>query len=264
MLRLGSDALDEKVMLPLAVPAVTGSNTTVNEALCPALNVRGSDSPLRPNALLPTDALVTVKLEPPELIRDPLSEVAVPTWTVPKLKLEGFVPDWPGARPVPESGTARVVLLALELIVRVPVAAPTAEGAKTTLKVALLPAPSVTGRVGPVTLKPVPVAAALDRVAASVPEFVTETCTALFAPAVTFPKLTLAGLAVSEPGPRPVPESGTLIGELDALETMLNVPLVEPAAAGAKLTVNETLWFELRVTGRFNPLIEKTAGDRLA
>lgn len=66
--------------------------------------------------------------------------------------------------PVPESGTERVVLVAFELIVKVPLATPAALGAKMALKVADCPAVSVTGKLGPVKLNPLPEAAALDTV----------------------------------------------------------------------------------------------------
>ena len=60
-------------------------------------------------------------------------------------------------------------------------------------------------------------------------------------PNVTFPKFALVGFAVSAPAARPVPESGMLSGELDALETMLNAPLATPALAGAKIALKVTL-----------------------
>jgi len=66
-------------------------------------------------------------------------------------------------------------LLALELMVSVPLAAPAAEGAKDALKVVLCPALSAIGRLGPVKLNPLPVAAALDTVTLSAPVFVTVT-----------------------------------------------------------------------------------------
>ena len=65
----------------------------------------------------------------------------------------------------------------MELIVSAPLAAPVAEGAKTTLNVVPCPALSVIGRFGPVKLNPVPVAAALDNVTPTPPVFVTVTGT---------------------------------------------------------------------------------------
>ena len=85
----------------------------------------------------------------------------------------GFGTKSPCGTPVPESDTERVGLLALELTVSLPLAAPAAEGAKDTLKVVLCPALSVIGKLGPVKPNPLPVAAALDTVTLSPPVFVT-------------------------------------------------------------------------------------------
>jgi hypothetical protein len=60
-------------------------------------------------------------------------------------------------------------------------------------------------------------------------------------PTVTFPKFRLVGFAASAPDARPVPESGILSGELDVLETMLNVPVAVLALVGAKVAVKVTL-----------------------
>ena len=68
-------------------------------------------------------------------------------------------------------------MLALELTVSVPLAAPATEGVKTALNVVLCPALIVIGRLGPVKLNPLPVATALDTVTATPPVFVTATGT---------------------------------------------------------------------------------------
>jgi len=62
-------------------------------------------------------------------------------------------------------------------MVRVPLAAPAAEGVKTALNVVPCPAVSVIGRLGPVKLNPLPVAAALVIATLSPPVFVTTTGT---------------------------------------------------------------------------------------
>ena len=51
-------ALLVMVTLPLALPAVAGSNTTEKEVLCPALSVRG-----RPSPVTEKPAPVTLSLE---------------------------------------------------------------------------------------------------------------------------------------------------------------------------------------------------------
>ncbi len=55
------------------------------------------------------------------------------------------------------------------------------------------------------------------------------------------PKAKLVGLAESDPGATPVPESGMLRFGFDPLEVMLTLPLTEPLAAGAKSTENVAL-----------------------
>ena len=159
--------------------------------------------------------------------------------------------------PVPERGTERVALLAFELIVNVPLAAPAVVGAKMALNVADCPALRVRGKFGPVKLNPLPEAAALDTVTDAPPVFVTATETVLLLPTVTLPKLALAGFAVREPGASAVPESAMLKGETDASETIASVPLAAPAVAGAKPTLKVTLWLVASVTGTVSPLREK-------
>jgi hypothetical protein len=78
------------------------------------------------------------------------------TVTLPKLRLVGFDPTAPSAIPVPDNGTVRVGFEAFDVTVRLPLALPADCGVKTTVKVALCPAVSVTGVVIPLRLYPVP------------------------------------------------------------------------------------------------------------
>lgn len=137
-------------MLPLAAPLAVGANTAVKDALCPAFRVRGRVRPLRLNPLPLAVAAEIVRAVPPELVRVPDSDFELPVCTLPKLKLAGFGETWPGVIPVPDRGTERVALLAFELIVNVPLAAPAAVGAKIALNVVDCPALRVSGNVGPV------------------------------------------------------------------------------------------------------------------
>ena len=82
-------------------------------------------------------------------------------------------------------------------------------------------------------LNPLPDAAAVESVTAAPPVFVITTDAVELFPTVTFPKLTLAGVAASAPAARPVPESGMLSGVFDALETRFSAPLTAPALVGA-------------------------------
>ena len=169
--------MEVMLTLPLAAPLAVGEKSTVKDVLWPAFSVTGDASPLKLNPVPLAVAAEILRLVPPVLVRVPVSEFEVPTWIFPKLKLVGFDPNWPCATPVPESATESVALLALELTVNAPLAAPAAEGVKTTLNVVPCPAVSVIGGVGPVTLNPLPVATALDTVTVPPPVFVTVTGT---------------------------------------------------------------------------------------
>ena len=54
--RVGFEALDVMVRLPLALPAEDGANETLNVVLCPAVRVTGVVIPLKlnPDPLIPT------------------------------------------------------------------------------------------------------------------------------------------------------------------------------------------------------------------
>jgi hypothetical protein len=80
----------------------------------------------------------------------------LPSVTLPKLRLVGFDPSPPGATPVLDNGIVRVGFEAFDVTVRLPLALPADCDVKTTVKVALCPAVSVTGVVIPLRLYPVP------------------------------------------------------------------------------------------------------------
>ncbi len=82
-----------------------------------------------------------------------------PTVTLPKLRLVGLAPSVPGVTPVPDRGIVRLGFEALDVIVRLPLALPAADGANDTVKVALCPALNVTGAVIPLKLNPAPLTA---------------------------------------------------------------------------------------------------------
>lgn len=90
ILRLGFEPLDVMVMFPLAVPVVAGAKVTLNEALCPAASVTGSERPLKVNPVTLTDAAEIVTLVPPLLVRVSDWLLLVPTVTLPKLMLLGL------------------------------------------------------------------------------------------------------------------------------------------------------------------------------
>ena len=61
-----------------------------------------------------------------------------------------------------------------------------------------------------------------------------------------------------------MPERVIFNGELDPFETIARVPLTAPAAVGAKVTVNVTVWVGFSVTGKVRPLTEYPAPVTLA
>jgi hypothetical protein len=156
MARVGFEAFEVTVRLPLALPADCGVNVTVKVAPCPAVSVTGAVMPLRlnPVPLIPTCEIVT--LEPPVFVIVSDRDVLLPTVTLPKLRLVGFDPSAPGVTPVPDNGMVRVGFEAVEVIVTLPLALAADCGANVTLKVALCPAPSVIGAVIPLNVNPVP------------------------------------------------------------------------------------------------------------
>jgi hypothetical protein len=68
IVRVGLDAFEVIVILPLTLPAEAGVDVTLKLALCPAVSVMGAVIPLRlnPVPLIPTCEIVT--LEPPVLV----------------------------------------------------------------------------------------------------------------------------------------------------------------------------------------------------
>jgi hypothetical protein len=143
--------------------------------------------------------------------------------------------------PVPVSGMLRPGFDALDVIVSVPLTAPAAVGSNRMLNEALWPALSVIGNDNPLMLNPVPLRDELETVTLSPPVFVRDAANDLEVETWMLPKLKLAGLAVSDPAASPLPLREIAKSELDALETMLSVPLAEPETVGSKVTVKEAL-----------------------
>jgi hypothetical protein len=78
-------------------------------------------------------------------------------------------------------------------------------------------------------------------------------------PAMTLPKLRLAGFEVRAPGLTPVPLTGTVRFAAEAFEEMVSVPDALPEVAGLKLTLKLVLCPAASVNGvviplRLNPL----------
>ena len=124
MLRVGFEAFDVIVSVPLAGPVAVGSKLTLSEALWPAVSVSGVEIPLIVNSVLFTDTCEIVTLVPPVLVSISVMDGSPPTVTLPKLIVLGLSPKTPGVTPVPVTAIVNVGLEPSEVMVTVPLAAP--------------------------------------------------------------------------------------------------------------------------------------------
>jgi hypothetical protein len=108
IVRVGLEAVEVMVTLPVTLAADAGVNVTVKLVLCPAVSAIGAVIPLRlnPVPLIATREIVT--LEPPILVTVSDRDCLLPTVTLPKLRLAGAEVSCPRVTPVPDTGTVRV------------------------------------------------------------------------------------------------------------------------------------------------------------
>ncbi len=156
--------------------------------------------------------------------------------------------------PDPLTASAAGVFEALLAKLRVPDAAPEADGLNVAVNEAVLPALIVNGSVTPLTenselVVPIEETVTLAPVAVSVPDWL------WVKPTTTFPKFMVVGVTASWPGVAPVPERLTDREGFEPLEAMANEPVADPFAVGAKVTLNVTVWPGLKVAGGLTPLI---------
>jgi hypothetical protein len=210
---------------------------------------------LKPAPVTPTLEIVT--LEFPLFVRATLSELLLPSFTLPKLRLDVPRPNsFVAASPVPLSAMANGEFGALLVKLTEPVTAPAAVGANTALNVAEPPAAMFNGAVMPVVLKPVPVVVTAEIVTVAVPPFVKLIVCELFVPVTTLPKAALEGVAVSC-GCVAVPLRAMVIGEPGALLTIETLPLALPADVGANFAESVVVRPAPRVNGVVIPLMLK-------
>ena len=98
-----------KVSVQEVKPLCCGANVIVNGAVCPACKVKGKLRPLRENSELLMLAAVTVTAPPVAKSVAP-NWLLLPTFTLPKLKLDGETESIPPAMPVPVRGIDSVPL----------------------------------------------------------------------------------------------------------------------------------------------------------
>ena len=98
--------------------------------------------------------------------------------------------------PLPLRAICADEFAALLVTDKLPLTEPVALGAKFTVNVVLCPAPKLNG-VRPLVVKPAPVTVSPETFTLELPVLVNVTVWLLLLPTFTFPKLRLAGLAVS-------------------------------------------------------------------
>ncbi len=118
----------------------------------------------------------------------------------------------------------------------------------------LSPAPSASGELNPLMLRPVPDTVALDIVTLAEPEFVNVMDWLPLLPTATDPKFTLEGLAATWPC-MPVPDNAIDAGEPGALLAIAMLPVEAPEVVGVKIAENEALLPALIVIGMVAPLM---------
>jgi len=136
MVRLGLDASELMLMLPLADPDAIGAKAKVKLVLCPAPKVRGVLIAPSAKPGPPTATCEIVMLDELELVTVSASDCVLPTVTLPKFKLAGFEPRDPAAVPLPESEIVAVLFVASLVMVLVALKAAGAFGVKENVIVA--------------------------------------------------------------------------------------------------------------------------------
>jgi len=119
-----------------------------------------------------------------------------PSTTLPKLNVAGVTLN-PACTPAPLKLIVDGEPIALLVTVTVPVAFPTTVGAKFAVKLKVWEGATVVGVLTPVKLNPVPLTVMLETVAAAFAVFVSVINWLALLPVETFPKFTLAGLALN-------------------------------------------------------------------
>jgi len=164
-------ALLTTVIDPVTLPAALGAKTALNVAALPAVMVTGAAIPvvLKPAPVAVTEEIVTVDVPP--FVRLMVCELLVPVVTFPKGALVGVAANC-GCVPVPLNVIVVGELGALLTIEMLPLTLPAVVGANFALNVVLSPAPSASGVLSPLMLRPAPVTVAPEIVTLAVPEFV--------------------------------------------------------------------------------------------
>ena len=183
------------------------------------------------------------------LVNVTLFALAVPAFTVPKLRLVGLtetVTD--AAAPVPLRTTPAGEFGALLVMLTLPAKFPAVDGANSTLNVVLCPAARKEGVVSPVTLYPAPLTPIWLSVNELVPVLVIVKFCVFVWPSTTLPKLKDAGDTL-RPGCTPMPIREIVSGVLLASLVIVTVPVALPAVVGENITASAALADGLTTAG---------------
>jgi len=181
---------------PLTAPPEVGANVTVKVAACPGVSIMPLETPL---ALNPAPLVVTLEIvtfEFPVFLIDVVSELLLPSFTLPKERLVGLAPsDSVCAAPVPERPIVSVDGVPFVARVMLPVTEEEDDGVNCALNVMLPPATIVLEGERPIWLNSVPETVICENVSVALPLFVSVMGCELVFPTLTVLKFTLDGVA---------------------------------------------------------------------
>jgi hypothetical protein len=238
---------------PAALPLDCGENWILKVVVAPGFKEIGRLTELLVNPLPLTLNCVIVNTPVPLLPICIVCEFGVPTLTLPKPTLDGFVVI-PACTPLPVSGTTALVPCEL-MKLTLPVTVSAVFGPNVKFTDAFLPGAKVNGVVTPLAVTSFAATLMLEIVMFELPLFVTVTLFELVPPALTVPKLRLVGLAeIVADAATPVPSKLTAFGEFGALLDTETLPLRLPPVVGANNTLNVAVFPAAIVAGALNPL----------
>lgn len=181
---------------PVTAPGVVGAKVTVNVAVWPGVSVVLFATPLDVKPAPVVVTLEIVMLEFPLFVSVVVNELLLPSFTLPKDRLDGFaLSERVGLDPVPERLIVSDDGVPFVFSVMLPVDGLPAVGVKIALKVVLPPAAIVVEVERPVWLNPAPETLTEVSCRVAFPLFFRVTVCELLLPTVTVPKLTLDGFA---------------------------------------------------------------------
>ncbi len=218
----------------VSTTAVVGANVTITVADCPGVSIVPLEIPLAVSPDPPeivTPEMLTFEF--PLFVSVDVSELLLPILTVLKFKLVGLaasckvaaelVPD----RLITSDEGAPFVTRVMD-----PLTAAVEVGVKITLKATLPPAGICVEVERPVMLKLFPGGVTCEKVSVELPPFWSVMVCELLVPLTTLPKLALVGLAEICAWV-PVPESGIVSGEFEALLVIVKLPVTAISDVGA-------------------------------